>query len=126
MSDGVEVVLTEWYKAELLRLSEDAQDRIERKLRDFGQKGWAGAVADQSVKHLRDGIHELRILGRGASFRVLFFIVPGRSPRVVVLTTCAAKSAMKKRPRLEAEIERAKGRRAAWQEQQRKRAEDDR
>ena len=94
-------------------------------MHDFSGKGWAAATADQSVRHLREGIHELRILGKGASFRVLFFLVPGRSPRVVVLTTCASKSEMKKRKRFEAELQRAKTRRDLWLKQQRKRATDE-
>jgi hypothetical protein len=125
MSDSFDVVLTEWYKSELLDLPEKDQVRVKRKLRDFSGKGWTAAIADQTARHLREGIHELRILGRGASFRILFFLVPGRSPRVVVLTTCASKSEMKKRQRLQAEIERAKTRRDLWQEQQRKRANDE-
>jgi hypothetical protein len=125
MSDRLDVVATPWYESELLAFPAGDQDRVERKLRDFGQKGWTASVADQSVKHLRDGIHEFRILGKGASFRLLFFIVPGKSPRVVVLTACVAKSVMGKRQRLEAEIERAKSRRAAWLEQMRKRESDD-
>jgi hypothetical protein len=125
MGDSFDVVLTEWYKSELLELPERDQVRVKRKLHDFCGKGWTAAITDQTVRHLRDGIHELRILGRGASFRVLFFLVPGRSPRVVVLTTCASKSEMKKRQRLKTEIERAKARRDVWQEQQRKRAKDE-
>jgi putative component of toxin-antitoxin plasmid stabilization module len=124
MSDRLEVVLTSWYKAELLTFPEEDQDRIERKLLDFRRKGWNASVADGSVKHLRDGIHEFRILGTGPAFRVLFFLVPGRSPRVVVLTTCVAKSSVQKRQRLNAEVERAKHRRAEWRDQQRKRGND--
>jgi phage-related protein len=123
MSDSFDVVLTEWYKLELLELPEGDQARVKRKLHDFSGKGWAAAITDQSIRHLREGIHELRILGKGASFRVLCFLVPGRSPRVVVLTTCASKSKMKKRKRFEAEIERAKTRRDLWQEQQKKASE---
>lgn len=78
------------------------------------------------MKHLRDGIYELRVLGTGAAYRLLFFVMPGRSPRVVVLTTCASKSVMQKRQRMEAEIDRASSRRAEWLEQQQKREADER
>lgn len=71
------------------------------------------------------GIHELRVLGHGAAFRILFFMMPGRSPRVVVLTTCATKSAMEKQQRLDAEVERARNRRARWLEQQRNGGSDE-
>lgn len=125
MRDAVEIVTTSWYDAELRQLPLRDQDRIVDRLKVFGQKGWRQAMEDATVKHLRDGIHELRVLGRGAAFRVLFFVVPGRSPRVIVLTTCAAKSLMKKRSAMDAEIRRAVDRRAWWLEQQKKEEEDD-
>ena len=114
MDDSLEVVTSLWYMLELEALSKDHRDQIQRKLIAFAAKGWSAAMADQTVKHLQDGIYELRVLGHGAAFRLLFFVVPGRRPRVIVLTTCAAKSLMQKRRRLDAEIERAKDRRAAW------------
>lgn len=117
MSDEIEVVASSWYTAEVRALPVDHRDRIDRKLTSLVAKGWSAAITDRSVKHLRDGIHELRVLGQGAAFRLLFFLAPGRSPRMVVLTTCAAKSAMAKRQRLDAEIERARNRRTAWTEQ---------
>jgi hypothetical protein len=120
MRDAVEVELTDDCRAELRELTKGERDWIAQKIRHFVDKGWSAAVADQSVKHLEDGIHELRVLGQGAAFRLLFFIVPGRSPRIVVLTSCAAKSLLKKRKRMEAEIARAKHRRAAWLEQMRR------
>ena len=126
MSDRIEVVPTPWFMAEVRALSREDRDRIDRRLGTFTGKGWSAAQADASVKHLRDGIYELRILGTGPAYRVLFFVVPGRSPRMVVLTTCASKSLMQKRQRMEAEIERAVARRAQWMERQRKREEDER
>jgi hypothetical protein len=42
----------------------------------------------------------------------------------VVLTACLAKAKLKKRHRMDAELERAKNRRTAWLEQQRKAKED--
>lgn len=126
MSDTLDVVPTRWYEAELLALSNEDQARVERRVAMLRRRGWKDSVTDRSIKHLRDGIHELRVLGRGAAFRVLFFVVPGRSPRVVVLTACAAKSLLKKRARLDAEIERAKSRRAAWLNENRKEGSDDR
>jgi phage-related protein len=120
MSDAVDVVTTDWYQEDLQDLPELHQHRITERLVAFRDKGWRQAVEDQTVKYLRDGIHELRVLGRGAAFRVLFFLVPGRVPRVVVVTTCVAKSVMTKRRRFAAEIERACARRDSWLEQQRK------
>lgn len=126
MSDTLEVVPTEWFVAEVRALPKDDRNRIDRRLAAFMEKGWAAAMRDGTVRHLRDGIHEVRVLGTGAAYRVLFFLVPGRSPRVVVLTTCASKSLMVKRQRMEAEITRANDRRAAWMEQQTQRGRNER
>jgi len=119
MSEPLEIVPTSWYTAEVRALPHQGRDRIDRRLFNFAQKGWAASLADATVKHLRDGIYELRVLGQGAAYPVLFFVAPGRAARVVVLTTCAAKSVMKKRGRLDAEVERALDRRSRWMEQQR-------
>jgi phage-related protein len=126
MSDGLEVVTTPWYDAELLALPGPDQERVERRLKSLGAIGWGRSMADQRIKHLRDGIYEVRILGRGAAYRVLFFVAPGLAARVVVLTTCAAKSLMKKRSAMDAEIRRALDRRAWWLEQQKKEEHDER
>jgi phage-related protein len=123
MSDGFELVASAWFRQELAALPQEQQDRIDGKLAAFTSKGWSAAKRDQTVKHLDDGIYELRIVGHGPAYRLLFFVVPGRQPRIVVLTTCAAKSLMKKRQRMESEIERAKSRRAAWREEMRKKEE---
>lgn len=123
MSDLLEVVPTVWYIGEVRALPRKDRDRIDRKLIALARKGWGPSLADLSIKHLRDGIYEFRVLGRGAAFRILFFVVPGRFPRVVVLTTCAAKSVMQKKQRLDAEVERATGRRTMWLEQQGKRGD---
>lgn len=120
MGDSLEIVTSSWYMLELGALPKDHRDQIQRKLVAFAAKGWSAAMADQTVKHLQDGIYELRVLGHGAAFRLLFFVVPGRRPRVIVLTTCAAKSLTQKRRRLDAEIERAKSRRAFWMENDKK------
>jgi putative component of toxin-antitoxin plasmid stabilization module len=124
MSDVVEVVHSSWYNADLETLADIYRERVERRIDVFVDKGWASSVRDRTVVPLRDGIYELRVLGKGAAFRVLFFLVPGHSPRVVVLTACVAKAKLKKRQRLDAELERAIHRRTVWQEQQRKAKQD--
>ncbi len=118
MTDRLEVVSTPWYETELLALPRPDRDRVERRLKGLSARGWRRSIADQRIKHLRDGIHELRVLGRGSAYRLLFFVIPGRDARVVVLTTCAAKSLMKKRAAMDAAIQRALDRRAWWIEQQ--------
>jgi hypothetical protein len=124
MGDSLEVVASPWYTAEVQALPRPHRDRIDSKVDTFTEKGWSTAMADETIKALRDGIYELRVLGRGAAFRLLFFVVPGLSPRLVVLTTCALKSDMLKRQRMEAEIGRAIVRRAAWMEQRKKEEEE--
>ncbi|WP_420125777.1 type II toxin-antitoxin system RelE/ParE family toxin [Longimicrobium sp.] len=120
MDDSVKVLTSPWYMLELRALPRDHQDQIQRKLIAFAAKGWSAAMADQTVKHLQDGIYELRVLAHGPAFRLLFFVVPGRRPRLIVVTTCAAKSLTLKRRLLDAEIRRAKGRRTAWMENDKK------
>jgi putative component of toxin-antitoxin plasmid stabilization module len=117
MNDSLEVIPTPWFLGEVRALQKRDKVRISRRVAELVMKGWSKALADGSVKHLRDGVYELRVLGRGAAFRLLFFLMPGRTPRVVVLTTCAAKSVIKKPKRMEAEIERANNRRAQWLQQ---------
>lgn len=124
MSDALEVETTEWFNEEVLVLPQMDQDRIDRRIRHLLRKGWTDAVRDRTVEPLRDGIYALRVLGRGPAYRPLFFVVPGRTPRLVVLTSCAAKSLMKKRQRMDAEIERAKWRRALWMDQQKRRTDE--
>ncbi|HEX6039181.1 type II toxin-antitoxin system RelE/ParE family toxin [Longimicrobium sp.] len=126
MSDRIEIVPTPWYTAEVRALPREDRDRIDRRLETFTGKGWGPAQRDATLKHLRDGIYELRVLGTGAAYRVLFFVMLGRSPRVVVLTTCVAKSVMKKRHRMDSEIDRASSRRAEWLEDQKKGEDDER
>lgn len=124
MGDVVEVVYSSWYNADLETLADAHRERVERRIGVFIDKGWRSSIRDRTVAPLQDGIYELRVLGRGAAFRVLFFLVPGRSPRVVVLTACLAKAELKKRQRMDAELERARLHRTVWLEQQRKAKED--
>lgn len=124
MSERVEIVATPWYEAERERLGKEDQDRVERRLTLLRDKRWGDALRDETVKHLREGIYEVRVLGRGSAFRLLFFLAPGRSPRLVVLTTCVAKSVVKKRQRMDAEIQRAMDRRGWWLEEQLKKKQE--
>jgi hypothetical protein len=120
VNDGIEVVETSWYRAELALLPRADRLRVERKVRTVRSKKWSEAVADRSIAPLMDGIYEVRVLGRGAAYRLLFFVAPGRAVRAVVLTACVNKSVMKKRAGLAAEIARAKARRQAWVDEQEK------
>lgn len=123
MSDALEVISTPWFEEEVLSLPQLDQDRIDRRIGDLLRKGWDDAVRDRTVKLLRDGICEVRILGHGPAYRLLFFLMPGHTPRLVVLTACAAKARLTKRRQMDAEIERAKWRRALWLDQQKRRTD---
>jgi hypothetical protein len=94
--------------------------RVTRKLRTVRNKKWSEAIADRSIAPLTDGIHEVRILGRGAAYRLLCFVAPGRGVRLVVLTGCVNKGVVKKRAGMAAEIARAKARRQVWLNEQEK------
>lgn len=120
MNETFELVFSSWFHDEVMRIPGEDRTRITRKLRDLRRKAWSATVHDRTVAPLRDGIWEVRIVGHGASYRLLFFILPGRSPRVIVLTSCVAKAAMVKKTRLDAAIARALDRRASWIEQEAK------
>lgn len=123
MSDTFELVLSSWFHDEVSELSDEHRAWIARKLSDLRKKPWDAAVRDRTVAPLRDGIWEVRIPGHGAAYRLLFFIMPGRSPRLIVLTSCEAKSRMLKKKVLDAAITRASDRRVAWIEQEAKNRE---
>jgi hypothetical protein len=120
VNDAIEVVVTDWYEEDLAPLPGVDQLRIARKVDTLRRKKWSAAIADRSIAPLVDGIYEVRVLGRGAAYRLLFFLAPGRSPRAVVLTACVTKGVMKKRAALSVEIARAKARQQAWLEEQEK------
>jgi hypothetical protein len=118
VNDGIEVMVTKGYEEDLSLLPGVDQLRVTRKVDTLRRKKWSAAIADRSIAPLVDGIYEVRVLGRGAAYRLLFFLAPGWSPRVVVLTACVTKGVMKKRAALSAEIARAKARRQIWTEEQ--------
>lgn len=113
MVDEIQISSTPWFEEEASRLPVADQKRIARRLGALQAKGWAAALADGTIRHLRDGIWEVRVLGKGA-YRLLFYPAPRKTLRAVVLTTCAAKSAIEKRRLLDLEIDRAMLRRDAW------------
>jgi len=114
MSDDIEVEVTDWYRADLALLPKPDQARVTRKLVSLSKKPWSAAMADRTIAPLMDGIYEVRVLGRGAAYRLLFFVVQGRSPRLVVVTACVGKAVLKKKAGLAAEIARARARRQVW------------
>ena len=114
MSDVVRITVTDEYREDMRGLDSDQRRRINRRTRVLPRKGWSASVAAGDVAPLWDDIWELRVLGKGPAYRVLFFIHPEQPGRLVVLSACVAKSDIKKPRVLEAQVERAKRRRARW------------
>ena len=120
MGDGVDITLTTECHEELRELPKPDRHWIGGVIKSFQQKGWQAAVGDQTIGPLEDGFWELRVVGHGAAYRILFFVAPGRSPRLVVLTLCLAKSESQKMRVLKAALGRASRRRLRWMEQEAK------
>jgi putative component of toxin-antitoxin plasmid stabilization module len=121
VSDLVRLEFTHDYLAEISSLPARQRIRIADRLTHLPVKGWSAAVRDRDVAPLRDGIWEVRVLGKGAAYRILFFVHPGSPGRLMVLTTCMAKASIKKPRVMDAAIERARTRREKWlSEQERK------
>lgn len=114
MSDEIEVTLTTDCRAELRELPKPDRVWIGGVITELQRKGWQAAMADQTIAHLREEFWYLRIVGHGAAYRILFFVMPGRSPRLIVLTLCLTKSESQKMRVLKAALERAERRRKAW------------
>lgn len=122
MRDPVEIVFAEACRAELRELPKEHRAWVAGVITQFHKKGWNAAFADRTVVSLRNGIWELRVTGHGAAYRILFFVVPGRSPRLIVLTLCLAKSQSQKRRVLQAAIGRACARREQWLDAERRKS----
>jgi putative component of toxin-antitoxin plasmid stabilization module len=112
--DAVKAVFTKWAVDEIADLPPNQQARVLRRVAVLERKGWQVSVRDDDVKQLEDGIWELRVLGTGPSYRLLFFPQPGNPGHLVVLTNCSAKGLMKRRGVSAGELKRAKARRAEW------------
>lgn len=118
MQDALTIEFTTWFIEELQELPTDEQARVARRLAVLERKGWAASAENRDVAPLKDGIWEVRIVGKGPSYRLLCFQIPGDPGRIVVLTSCVKKGLMKKSAVKDAEIERASTKRALWLSQQ--------
>lgn len=121
MSDVVRLEFTRDYLAEVAVLPARHRDRIADRLTYLPAKGWSASVRDRDVAPLRDGIWEVRVMGKGAAYRILFFVFPGDPGRMLLLTSCLDKASIKKQKVMDAAIERAKLRRDAWVAEQERR-----
>lgn len=116
MSDVSEIEYTEEASKELASIPADRRAAVLSKIQQVKLKGWQKSLEVRDVKKLEGEIYEIRQVGKGASFRVLCFQTGGETGRIVVTTTCAAKSKLLKRKRLKQEIRRAENRRLQWLE----------
>ncbi|HEU0014437.1 MAG TPA: type II toxin-antitoxin system RelE/ParE family toxin [Longimicrobium sp.] len=114
MADEVQAVYTRWVWEEIRELPPDQQARVVRRVSLLERKGWGASVRNRDVVHLQDEIWELRVVGTGPAYRLLFFVSSGAVPRLVVLTGCVGKAALKKDRVMPVEIARAERRRREW------------
>jgi hypothetical protein len=114
MRDQVRAEYTPWFLDELDELPPDQQARVVRRVQMLERKGWTISVRDDDIKSLDGMIWELRVIGKGPAYRVLFAPLPGKNGRIALLTNCVSKGLMKKNGVKLAEIERALGRRGEW------------
>lgn len=115
MSDLQKVYFTEDAGAEIRALPGDRKAWIEAKVRHVTAVGWAESLRLKLVKDLKDkyGTHEIRIKGKGASYRLLCYPLSGLAGRIVVTTTCSGKGSLMGR-RLKQECRQAKNRLDKW------------
>ena len=112
--DRVSAEFTRWIIAELEELQRLDRWRVFNRIGVLEDKGWGDSMRRKDVVPLKDGIYELRVVGRGPAYRVLFFVMPGNPGRLAVLTSCVRKASMSKDRVKAAEINRALARRDAW------------
>ncbi|HEY7767310.1 type II toxin-antitoxin system RelE/ParE family toxin [Longimicrobium sp.] len=118
MRDDVRVIYTDEFRRELGAIPPEQQQRVMGRIAHQERRGWADGVKAGDLVPLRDGIWELRVVGRGAAYRVLFAPLPGEAARLLVLTSCSSKAQLKKRAVMDAELRRARARLDHWREQQ--------
>jgi hypothetical protein len=118
MRDDVKMAYTDDFRRELLAIPPEQQRRVARRIAHQERRGWADGVKAGDLVPLQHEIWELRIVGRGAAYRVLFALVPRDPVRLLLLTTCSSKARLKKRAVMDAELRRARARLDHWLEQQ--------
>lgn len=93
--DSFHVELTDEARQEILAFGKAAAARIGERIRHAQEVGWQESQAIGLIKNLgtlEPGIHEIIVKGKGEAYRVLCFPVGMRDGRLVVLTSCVAKS----------------------------------
>lgn len=95
MTDGFQVELTDEAQQEILGFGKAAAARIGERIRQAQEVGWQESQKIRLVKNLgsiEPGIYEIIVKGKGEAYRILCFPVGMRDGRLVVLTSCVAKS----------------------------------
>lgn len=118
MSDISAIVFTDDAAAEIARIPAPLRAIVLSKIEQVQMVGWQQSLTNRSVKKIGDEIFEIIQKGRGAAYRVLCFTTRGPDGRLVVTTSCVAKSTMLKQIRFKREVERAETRRQTWLHQQ--------
>ncbi|HEX2205887.1 MAG TPA: hypothetical protein VHG91_21410 [Longimicrobium sp.] len=116
MSDGFEVEVTDDARREIWALGNKAAVRIVERIRYVKGVGWQASQQNGLIKNLGDiepGMFEILVKGRGEAYRVFCFPVGMRHGRLVVLTSCVAKSKLLGRG-LQRHVQTAAQRRDEW------------
>lgn len=95
MKDGFQVEVTDDAGQEILSFGNAAAARIGERIRHAQAVGWQESQQIGLVKNLGNiepGIYEILVKGKGEAYRLLCFPVGMRDGRLVVLTSCVAKS----------------------------------
>lgn len=95
MTDGFQVELTDDARREIVGFGKAAAARIGERIRHAQEVGWQESQTIGLVKNLgsiEQGIYEIIVKGKGEAYRILCFPVGMRNGRLVVLTSCVAKS----------------------------------
>lgn len=114
------VEITSEAKGEIRELGGRAAARIGERIRHLELVGWEEAMRLKLVKDLgsiQRGIYEVRVTGTGEAYRLMCFPTRDQDGRLVVITTCVAKSGLLGH-RLKAHVQRAAQRRDQWLRQQ--------
>jgi phage-related protein len=114
MLDSIMMVLTDSVVRELAALPAGQRNRVLARIRHVEQMGWTTAVRGGDLIPLRSRVWELRVLGTGPAFRILFVPTTTDMERRLVLTTCVSKAELKKRAVMDAHVRRALRRFEQW------------
>ena len=114
MSDIRNILVTDDAQREIKELPARERARVVSRIELLRRKGWQLSAQAQDIKRLDGEIWEIRVVGKGPAYRLLCFQAPGQPGRIVVVTSCIAKSAIAKRLRMNADVQRAENRRQEW------------